>query len=111
MNKKLNVLLSFTTFSVLAWLPVIVLAINFGEPGGNLSIEKAVTGIIDFIWPIFGGVAILMLIFSGFLFLTAAGDPGRISTAKKAFIWAVIGIVVGVGAYSAVNIIASIVGG
>jgi hypothetical protein len=63
------------------------------------------------IWPVFFGISIIMLIWAGILFLTAQGDPGKISTAKKAVLWAVIGIVVAILAFSAVGILNNVIGG
>ena len=57
------------------------------------------------VWPVFFGASIIMIIWAGFLFLTAHGDPAKIITAQKAVIWAVVGIVVAIAAFSAVNII------
>lgn len=39
-------------------------------------------------------LAVLMFIVAAFLFLTSAGDPGRLSTAKSALLWAFIGLAV-----------------
>ncbi len=60
------------------------------------------------VWPVFFGASIVMLIWAGFMFLTAHGDPGKIAIAQKAVIWAIVGIAVAIIAFSAVNIIKSI---
>ncbi len=62
------------------------------------------------VWPIFVAVVFLMFIWAGILFVTAHGDPTKVSTAKKTVIWAVIGVVVGVLAFSAVETIKAILG-
>lgn len=41
-----------------------------------------------------GAVAVIMIIVASFQFITAAGDSGKISSAKKTIVWAVVGIVV-----------------
>ncbi len=43
-------------------------------------------------------IAILFIIWAGFLFLTAQGNEEKINTAKRAFLWAVIGTLVLLGA-------------
>lgn len=45
-----------------------------------------------------GIVAVGMIIYSGFTFITAAGDSGKIEQARKTIIYAVIGLVVIVAA-------------
>ncbi len=73
------------------------------------------TGIIDrfltiVVWPIFLGVVVIMFIYAGFLFLTAQGEPGKVSEAKKALIWAVVGIIVAIFAFSSYGLVARIIG-
>jgi hypothetical protein len=62
------------------------------------------------IWPVFAGSAVIMFLYAGILFVTSAGDPSKITKAKTAVIWAVIGIAVGLLAYVAVGWIRFIVG-
>jgi uncharacterized membrane protein YjfL (UPF0719 family) len=46
-----------------------------------------------------------MLVIAGMLFLSARGDAEKIKTAKGAFLWGVVGIVVAILAYSMINIL------
>jgi len=62
------------------------------------------------LWPIFGGLVIVMFIYAGILFVTAQGDPSKISTARKAVLWAVVGIIVAFVAFSAVKLMREILG-
>ena len=62
------------------------------------------------VWSIFVFAAIVMFLYAGILFLTSAGDPEKMSKAKKAVFYGVIGLVVAVLAYSAVTIIKTITG-
>ena len=68
------------------------------------NLEKTV------VWPIFLGLVVIMFIWAGILFVTAQGDPAKISQAKKAVIWAVVGVIVAFLAFSAVGIITKILG-
>ncbi|MFA6974332.1 MAG: hypothetical protein WC238_06425 [Parcubacteria group bacterium] len=61
-----------------------------------------------------GFVAILgtiMIIISGILFLLSAGSPEKIGTAKKALVYAIIGIAVGLSATVISEIILNVIGG
>lgn len=53
------------------------------------------------VWPIFTGVCVIMLIWAGILFATAAGDPAKITKARNAALFAVIGFILGILAFSA----------
>ena len=43
-------------------------------------------------------VIVLMLVYVGFLFVTARGEPGKITTARTALLWTVVGALVLLGA-------------
>lgn len=81
-------------------------------PSSNSIVDvwQLINNILDFVWPIFVGSVILMIIFSGFMFVTSAGDPGKMKLAKDALIYAIIGIVVAIFAYSAYQIINGVIG-
>lgn len=49
----------------------------------------------------------LMIVFSGFLFMTSSGKPEKISTAKTALLYAILGIVIGGLASAIANLIVS----
>ena len=55
-----------------------------------------------------GSLGTIMIIVAGILYLTSAGSPERMGTAKKALFYAIIGIVIGILATSIVQIILSI---
>ena len=100
MNKKLIV--SASTISLLL-LPLAASA--FINPGAapiqqNLSIVGIINNVLQVIWPIFIGFAVIMLIWAGFLFLTARGEEEKAKQARQAVIWAVVGIAVGIIAFS-----------
>ena len=98
MNKKI-----ITFFSLLFCLilPLAVLAV---EPGEYItSVLQKFLNII--LWPILLGGAVIMLVFSGFMFITAAGDPGKVAIARKAFLFVIIGLIIGFLAFSVVDII------
>ena len=50
-----------------------------------------------------GAFTVLMLIYAGFLYMTAQGDTDKINTAQNAFRYAIYGLVIGVLAYTLVG--------
>ena len=77
---------------------VIPIAYASGVIDDAPTIATVLFRIISFLLEIFGFVVILMLVFSGALYLTAGGSQARVEAAKKSFSWAVIGVVIGLGA-------------
>jgi len=79
-------------------MPVAVAAegeiIQIQNPLTATSFEAIVGNGIDFIFKIAVVLAPLMVIFGGFLFLTAGGNAEQINRAKNLLIWAAIGFLV-----------------
>ena len=72
-------------------------------PGGSVEIqnpiqagsfEDIINSIINFIFKIAVILAPLMVIVSGFLFVTSAGDPKKITQAKSILIYAAVGLLI-----------------
>ncbi|MGH7241500.1 MAG: pilin [Candidatus Saccharimonadales bacterium] len=70
--------------------------------------EQTLTqGILKIVSYIAGLVAIIMIIVSGFRYITSGGDPGKVGSAKGALLGAIIGLVVAVMAQLIVHIVLS----
>lgn len=76
-----------------------------GEEKGEDDAQAVVKSILDtvFIW--LGIIAVIVIIIGGVLYMTAQGDPAKITTAKKAILYAVIGLVVALLSFAIVNFI------
>lgn len=83
---------------------------NFLGSGTN-SISGLIVKIIDFLIPLATIFAVFMLIWAGFQFATAQGDPTKITKAKQNFIWTVVGIAVIMASQAIVTYITDIMGG
>ncbi len=83
-----------------AILPQVVLAgwdigslSKFGLPSG--TIPNIITGIMNWLLGILGLIGIIGFAIAGILYLTSAGDETRMGTAKKAMVYSIIGVIVG----------------
>ena len=109
MNKKI---VSLFASAGLMLLPLVSLAapINPANPPQLPPIAATtpwpvIVAILAFVWPIFIGIAILMFLIAGLTFITANGDAGKIKTARDAMIWGVVGLIVGLLAFSLPDIV------
>jgi hypothetical protein len=66
-----------------------------GAGGSGHPIADVLTRALMWLLGIFGLLAIICFVVAGVLYLSAQGDPTRIEKAKKATIYGVIGVVVG----------------
>lgn len=74
--------------------------ITIVNPFKTNSIQGLIETIVnDILMPIGGVVAVMMVMYAGFLFVTARGNPAQITKAKQALLWAVIGAAILLGAW------------
>lgn len=79
-----------------------------GSVSSALTIAEIARNALDFLLSIFGTLAIIMLVVGGTMYLSSAGDEGRIDTAKNIVKWAIVGIGVAFAALVIVDQIASL---
>ncbi len=110
--RLLAILLLFSSTLVsIGTQPAKVAAQNFGEvchgvayTGDNCdkpndtkaqtSLNKLITRALEIFSLIVGIVAVVMIMFGGFRYITAGGDSGKISSAQQTIIYALVGLVV-----------------
>lgn len=61
---------------------------------GGTKIQDIVTLIVNIFSIIVGIVAVIMIIYGGFKYITSGGDSSNVSSAKNTIIYAIIGLVV-----------------
>ncbi len=67
------------------------------------SLRSSILKWVNFFLGFFALLAVIALIFAGFLYVTGLGNDEQIQKAKKVIIWVVVGIVVVLIAYALVN--------
>ncbi len=81
------------------------------DSSGGHPIAEVIKRFLNWFLYIFGFLAIISFIIAGFLYFTAQGDPRQIERAKKATLYGVIGIVVGLIGLIAITTIDSLLRG
>jgi predicted permease len=61
---------------------------------GNSSLKTVAARIVNIFSLIVGIVAVIMIIYGGFRYITSGGDSGRVGTAKNTLIYAIIGLII-----------------
>jgi hypothetical protein len=75
-------------------------AVELVNPFKGDSIQDLLKTIVnDILIPVGGVVAVIMIIYAGFLYVTARGNDTKITEAKNALTWAVIGAAILLGAW------------
>ena len=104
MNKKIIslVILVGLFFCAQAALGQAVITPPAGVPQDFSTI---LTNIVKTVGTVIASLGTIMIIIAGILYLTSAGSQERLTTAKKALIYAVVGIVIGLSATTIVSIV------
>jgi ABC-type Fe3+ transport system permease subunit len=70
-----------------------------GDPSGMIK------NAFNAIWYIVGAIAVISIIYSGFLYVSARGDESKVKKAKTSLVYAIVGLVVAVSAYAITNFV------
>lgn len=106
MNRKKEILAKILSFGIL----FLIFGISYvgaqtieGTTGSGISLSnplkadsftKLADNIIDFLIKIGGPIAVIMVIWSGFLFMKSGGNEEKITQAKSTLTWTVVGLAV-----------------
>ena len=62
--------------------------------GGTGGVYKLATQVVNIFSVIVGIIAVIMIIFGGFKYITSGGDSGNVSGAKNTLIYAIVGLII-----------------
>lgn len=105
----------YAVSSTMLLLPAVVAAqYSVGSaPSGMASTgdtNQMIINVINWFLTILASLAVLMIVVSGILYITAAGNEGRIDTAKSYLTYSVIGLVVALLGWVIVRTVSSAIG-
>lgn len=60
---------------------------------------------------VIGGLALVMMVWGGFQWLTSAGNPDKVKKGSSTMIWAIVGLVLALGSYVLVSTILNFLAG
>ncbi len=92
--------ITFTTASGLFLFPIVVhAAVTIENVGGSLGLGNAdlkttVMNIISYVLGLLGLIAVVMVLYGGFTWMTAGGNEDKIDTAKQIISSAAVGLVI-----------------
>lgn len=66
---------------------------------GDLTVREQIIRVVNYFLTFLGLIAVIAIIYFGFLMLTSAGNDEQVSKAKTGIIWVVLGILVILFAY------------
>ena len=69
---------------------------------GDNGLIKTVVNVL--LWAV-GILSVIMIIFSGFRYITSAGDASKTKSAQNTLIYSVVGLIVAIMAYAIVNMV------
>lgn len=73
-------------------------SVKLESPFAFTTVQQLVDKLIDIIIKVGGVLAFFFIIYSGFLFVTAAGSVDQVEKAKATFLWVIVGVAIVLGA-------------
>ncbi len=64
------------------------------DPDAEENVNNLVTNIINIFSIVVGIVAVIMIIYGGFKYITSGGDSGNIGSAKNTILFAIVGLII-----------------
>lgn len=105
---KIATLIFFFTFINLFYFSVAAAqTFSFPNPIKQQSLMDLVNAILEVVVQFGAVLAVFFLIYSGFLFVSARGNPGAIQKAQQTFFYTIIGGLIVLGAFVISEIIAN----
>jgi hypothetical protein len=97
-------------------LPIVVSAVDFGltdaNPGlSESSLKDAITNVITILLSFLGIIAVIMILWGGFIYMTAAGEEAKTDKAKKIITSGIVGIIIIMAAWILANFVITTIGG
>ncbi len=91
-------------------LPLAASALTIDNVGatiglGSADLKQTVLNIISFVLGLLGLIAVIMILYGGFIWLTAGGNEDKVGSAKKIISAAIIGLIVILLAWAIVNFV------
>ncbi|KKR14761.1 MAG: hypothetical protein UT42_C0019G0002 [Candidatus Falkowbacteria bacterium GW2011_GWA2_39_24] len=80
------------------------------NPIKTINVSVIIGRVVRAILLIIGSIALLMFIYGGFMWMTAAGNDTKIGKAKNVLVWATLGLIVIAAAYLLVKYVMEAVG-
>lgn len=78
-----------------------------GGSGESSNLGARIKTIVNILLYILGAIAVVMIVIGGIRYTTSNGDSSAITSAKNTILYAVIGLIVAILAYSIVNFVLS----
>lgn len=91
-------------------LPLTAQAITFEDPSttlglGTADLKETVLNIITLVLGLLGIIAVIMILWGGFQWMTAGGNTEKVDSAKKILSAAIFGLVIVILAWAIVNFV------
>lgn len=84
--------------------PVRVPSSDVGVPSVEASV--IVTNVVSTVFSVLGLICVVIIIIAGFRYVTSQGDSGSVSKAKNTILYAVVGLVIAIFAFTITRFIA-----
>ena len=76
-----------------------------GGTGSKVSLGNLIKTVVNVLLYILGAIAVIMIVIGGLRYVISGGDASQVQSAKNTILYALVGIIVAILAYAAVNFV------
>jgi len=91
--------------TLLSFSALLLMGAGLTNPLGNITVGQLIGNVIRAALGISGSIALLMVVWGGFLWMTSSGNSERVEKGKNTLMWAALGLLIIFGSYIIVNAI------
>ncbi len=96
-----------TLIVALLTVPQLCAAVDVLHPLGNTPIQFIIGRVVSGLLGILGTLSLLMFVYGGFVWMTAAGNEEKIKKAKNTIVYSAIGLIVSFSSYAILRFLIS----
>lgn len=96
-----------TVPAALALLPLAAGAVDPLHPLGAVTLQQVIGRVIQLLLGFLGSLSLLMFIYGGFVWMTAAGNDEKIKKAKNIIVYSALGLIVAFSSFAILRFLLS----
>lgn len=96
LNSVIGLVIAILASAIVNTVQGIVGTVRLDATGGG----DPLTNILNTVYFAIGLSAVVVIAYSGFVYITSSGDPAKITKAKQSIIYAIVGLIVAIAAWA-----------
>lgn len=88
-------------------LPLAAMAVDPLHPLGGVTLQQVIGRVIQLLLGFLGSISLLMFVYGGFIWMTAAGNDEKIKKAKSIIVYSALGLIIAFSSFAILRFLLS----